>query len=62
MHRPIETAAMYAAGRGIKKDQQAAADYFMQSAENGIACAQYNVGIMYERGRFAAVDMEEAVK
>jgi hypothetical protein len=41
---------MYAEGRGVPQDFQAAVQWYRKAAEQGDADAQVNLGLMYERG------------
>lgn len=42
---------MYANGQGVRQDDAQAAQWFRKAAEQGVAKAQYNLGIAYESGR-----------
>jgi localization factor PodJL len=46
----FEVAARYAEGRGAPQDMAAAAAWYRQAAEAGLAPAQYRLGSMYEKG------------
>ena len=41
---------MYAFGKGVPEDDKQAVKWFRLAAEQGVANAQYNLGVMYERG------------
>ena len=43
-------ALMYVQGRGVPKDVMKAFKLFRLAAEQGHATAQYNLGVMYEKG------------
>ena len=53
---------MYASGRGIKKDEKLAADYFFKSAKLGNAAAQQSLGSALMLGEGITQDMVEALK
>jgi len=53
---------MYSKGEGVARDHIEAAKWFLESAEQGIANAQYNLGIMYQDGLGVQKDSAEAVK
>jgi len=53
---------MYASGRGIKKDEKLAADYFLKSAKLGNAAAQQSLGSALMLGEGITQDMVEALK
>ena len=45
-----ELGARYADGRGLPRDNKAAAQWFEKAAEQGLAPAQYRLGSYYEKG------------
>ena len=47
-------------GRGLSRDQQAAALWFERAASRGLAPAQYRVAAMYEKGVGVARDLDAA--
>jgi TPR repeat protein len=51
---------MYAEGRGVKVDHEAAAKWFRKAAEKGVQDAQFRLGGCYERGEGVPKDMEYA--
>ena len=53
---------MYASGRGVKKDDKRAADYFKEAAELGNANAQQSLGSALMLGEGIKQDMVEALK
>jgi len=53
---------MYASGRGVKKDEKLATDYFLKSAELGNAAAQQSLGSALMLGEGIDQDMVEALK
>ena len=53
---------MYEAGRGVAQDYEAAVKWYTLAAKQGLADAQYNLGLMYENGRGAPQDHKAAVK
>ena len=53
---------MYAAGRGVAKDETEAVKWYRKSAKQGNADAQCNLGLMYDEGRGVTQDDSEAVK
>jgi TPR repeat protein len=50
----------YATGVGIPRDQQLALSWFRKAADQGIAEAQYNLGLAYFKGDGIAADGERA--
>ena len=42
---------MYANGRGVPPDDKQAVHWYTKSAKQGNAVAQYNLGLMYEKGK-----------
>ncbi|MBD0413276.1 peptidoglycan-binding protein [Oryzicola mucosus] len=54
----FEVGALYAEGRGVKQDLKAAAYFYEQAANLGLAPAQYRIGNMFEKG--AGVDRDLA--
>ncbi|NCX22776.1 MAG: sel1 repeat family protein, partial [Betaproteobacteria bacterium] len=46
----------------IRKDYATALAKFRSAAQQGVADAQYNLGVMYEKGRGVAQDYGEAVR
>ena len=53
---------MYVQGRGVRQDDAQAAQWFRKAAEQGVAQAQYNLGVMYAKGRGVRQDGEQAVQ
>ena len=51
---------MYAEGRGVEVDREAAAKWFRKAAEKGVQDAQFRLGGCYERGEGVPQDMEYA--
>ncbi|QGM47692.1 SEL1-like repeat protein [Methylocystis heyeri] len=45
-----ELGSRYADGRGLPRDNKAAAEWFQKAAEQGLAPAQYRLGSYYEKG------------
>ena len=52
---------MYAAGRGVPRDDAVAVQWYRLAADQGDADAQYNLGLMYTDGRGVPQDESEAV-
>ena len=52
---------MYASGRGVAKDDAQAVAWYRKAADQGLALAQINLGVMYANGRGVAKDDDEAV-
>ncbi len=52
----------YAEGLGLAKDDVAAVKWFRRAADQGMAYAQLNLGLMYAAGRGVPQDNVEAVK
>ena len=42
---------MYSNGQGVPQDHAKAARWLRKAAEQGMAVAQYNLGVMYDNGR-----------
>ena len=42
---------MYADGKGVKQDYFKAVEWYQKAAEQGIAPAQFNLGVMYHNGK-----------
>jgi TPR repeat protein len=53
---------MYANGRSVPKDDAEAARWYRKAAEQGLADAQYNLGIAYRLGRGVPKDDAEAFR
>jgi len=53
---------MYAVGKGVSKDNQAALKWFLVSAEQGNASGQLGVGWMYKEGHGVPQDYYKAMK
>ena len=53
---------MYAEGRGVAQDYQAAVKWYRLAAAQGYAPAEYSLGVAYEKGRGVPQDYQEAVK
>jgi TPR repeat protein len=53
---------MYAKGEGVPKDDAEAVKWYRKAAEQGLAEAQYNLGVMYDEGEGVPKDDAEAVK
>lgn len=53
-------AEMLRDGRGVKRDLEAAAEWFERAAEQGMARAQYALAHMYHRGRGVAQSEEQS--
>lgn len=51
---------MYAEGRGVEVDKDAAAQWYRKAAEKGVQDAQFRLGGCYERGEGVPKDMEYA--
>lgn len=45
-----QLALYYERGRGVKKDQAVALDWYTRSANTGLADAEYALGQVYEKG------------
>ncbi len=45
---------MYAKGDGVRKDNAEAVKWLRKAAEQGLAEAQYNLGVMYKYGKGVA--------
>ena len=59
---PTQYKLVYAEGRGMPEDAGEAVRWFRQAAEQGLAEAQYKLGVMYAEGRGVPEDAEEAVR
>jgi hypothetical protein len=53
---------MYANGQGVKQDHGEAVRWYRKSADQGLATAQYNLGIMFANGQGVKQDHGEAVR
>ncbi len=53
---------MDANGEGVPQDDVEAARSFRLAAEQGLAIAQYNLGVMYNNGEGVPEDMAEAAR
>ncbi len=53
---------MYSKGRGVAKDEAEAVKWYRKAAEQGLATAQFNLGLKYERGEGVAKDHGKADK
>jgi hypothetical protein len=51
---------MYYNSRGVKQDRAAAASWYRQAADRGLAKAQYDLGYMYYHGQGVPQDLAEA--
>lgn len=56
----FEIGSRYTDGRGIKADNNKAADWYERAAELGLAPAQYRIGNMYEKGIGVDRDLTKA--
>ncbi|MDI6025436.1 peptidoglycan-binding protein [Corticibacterium sp. UT-5YL-CI-8] len=56
----FEVGALYAEGRGVKQDLKAAASFYEQAANLGLAPAQYRIGNMFEKGNGVDRDLAKA--
>lgn len=57
-----EIAGIYKKGRGVTRDETAAAHWYSQAAEAGYARAQLNLAIIYENGQGVPQDDVEALR
>ncbi|MBR6066622.1 MAG: sel1 repeat family protein [Bacteroidales bacterium] len=53
---------MYENGQGVKQDYVKAGDWYKKAAEQGVASAQYYLGLMYDKGLGVKQDIKKAVK
>ena len=53
---------MYDNGRGVKQDYIKAVEWYQRAAEQGVADAQYNLGVMYYNGQGVKQDYIKAVE
>jgi len=51
----------YETGNGVKKDLNAALNWYRKAADQGVVMAQINLGVMYEDGKGALQDYQEAL-
>ena len=51
---------MYYNGQGLKQDYKKAFEWFEKAATQGVANAQYNLGIMYDNGEGVRQDKKRA--
>ena len=47
---------MYGSGQGVPQDQPEAVKWYRQAAAQGLAQAQYNLGVMYGKGQGLPMD------
>lgn len=58
-----DLAAIYTAGQGgVKQDYKRAAFWFKEAANQGIANARYNLGVLYHQGLGVQPDIKEAIR
>jgi hypothetical protein len=58
-----DLAAIYTAGQGgVKQDYDRAAFWFREAANQGIANARYNLGVLYHQGLGVKPDIKEAIR
>jgi TPR repeat protein len=58
-----DLAAIYTAGHGgVKVDYERAAQWFREAADNGVANARYNLGVLYHQGMGVERSIEDAIK
>ena len=53
---------MYSTGRGVPQDYAVAVKWYRKAAKQGIARAQYNLGLKYYLGQGVSQDYAEALK
>ena len=53
---------MYQQGQGVNQDDKQAVKWFRLAAEQGIAQAQHNLGVMYDNGWGVRQDYQTALK
>ena len=53
----FEIATRYADGKGVKKDQEKAYQWYARAASKGLAPAQYRIAALHERGRGVKQDL-----
>jgi TPR repeat protein len=53
---------MYSKGQGVPQDNKTAVKWWKLAAEQGIADAQFNLGLMYSTGQGVPQDNKTAVK
>jgi len=53
---------MYEDGHGVAQNYREAAKWYRLAAEQGIALAQFNLGLLYENGQGVPQNSKEAVK
>jgi hypothetical protein len=53
---------MYANGQGVSEDAAQAVVWYRKAADQGVARAQFNLGVMYGRGQGVSQDYIEAHK
>lgn len=52
---------MYKDGHGVHQDYQAAMDWFLKAADQGLARAQFNIGDLYDYGHGVPEDFSKAM-
>ena len=53
---------MYYLGQGVPQEDKEAVKWYTKSAEQGLAQAQFNLGVRYDNGQGVPQDYKEAVK
>jgi TPR repeat protein len=61
MDAVFELAYVYEHGKGTRKDERQAAEYYRAAAEKGDSTAANNLAVMYEQGRGVKKDLRQAV-
>ena len=52
---------MYGKGQGVKQNYKEAVKWYQVAAEQGLAQAQHNLGVMYSKGEGVPRDDKEAI-
>ena len=52
---------MYETGRGVKRSDAKAAEWYRKAAQQGMPKAQCNLGVMHDRGRGSVVAQNDAL-
>ncbi len=53
---------MYEKGQGVRKDYVEAVKWYRKATEQGLANAQFNLGVMYDNGQGVRQDGKQAVQ
>ncbi|KAF8943532.1 hypothetical protein BGZ47_005350 [Haplosporangium gracile] len=58
----VDLGNMYMEGRGVHKDYQAAMDWYLKAADQGLVHAQCSIGLLYDTGNGVSQDFAKAME